>query len=91
MAKARQESLPEMELKSVPEIIKAAEEYETARDEWMEKGAPVRSVKSKLIRVMRKYELGQYRDPDSLLVKVSEGKPKVKVMRGEEEDEGDGE
>jgi hypothetical protein len=87
VAKAKQETIDAVEelFKPIPEVTKAAEEYEKARDDWMAKSGPVKNAKKRLIQVMQAYELPAYRH-DDLRVKLIPGATKVKVSRGEDDE-----
>jgi len=80
---AKQQALAGVPARAViPEITKAAEEYEEARDAWMKKSGPVRAAKEKLIDAMKKHSVQRY-DEDDLHVDLKPGKESVKVRRGD--------
>lgn len=86
-AKAKQQDLPTLEKRDIPEIEKAAEDYKDARDERMELSKTEAEKKALLIGVMRKNNRTDYSYNGLPVTLSSVDNVKVKSEKEESEDE----
>lgn len=80
----RQLEVPGTERQNIPEVMDAAEAYETARDKRMALTEEESTAKTALVEVMKKHNLTVYKDPNAvppILVTRKPGKDSVKVER----------
>lgn len=87
--KPKQTRIPGTEDEQIDEIIAAAEDYEEKRDARIACTKEEVPAQARLLEVMRKHDMKQYRFGD-LIVKVVETKIKAKVKRIGQKDPDDG-
>ena len=86
--KAKQEDLPGMENRQIPDLDEAAREYAEGRDERMEMTRKEVELKTNLIEMMHKHKKKTYIYDGIEIELVPEGeKVKVKVRKEKEEAE----
>ena len=82
---AKQKQLPGLEDAVVEEIETAAEEYADRRDDRMRKLEGEIEARDALLEILRKHKRKAYSSKE-FQVEIVEGKDKVKVKRGGQED-----